>query len=167
MTLDEAKQEFIQSWGVLGSSWGINKTMAQIHALLLIATEPQSTEEIMSALHISRGNANMNIRALIDWGIVSKTFKAGERKEFFIAEKDIWETAKQVVIERRKRELEPLLKALKQVNDLDDNTSEEAKEFKKITHQISNVAQKTDAMLTRLVKADQHWFVGSLFKFMK
>ena len=66
MDLQEGKEKFIQSWGALGSSWGVNRTMAQIHALLLISPEPMSAEEIMEELKISRGNANMNIRALIE-----------------------------------------------------------------------------------------------------
>ena len=83
MHYDEAKSKFIQAWGTLGSAWGINKAMGQIHALLLISGEALSTEEIMEALHISRGNANMSIRGLIDWGIVKKEFKPGERKGEF------------------------------------------------------------------------------------
>ena len=70
MTLDEGKESFIQSWGTLGSSWGITRTMAQIHALLLVSPEALSAEDIMAQLQISRGNANMNIRALIDWNLV-------------------------------------------------------------------------------------------------
>ena len=89
MKLTEGKEKFIQAWGTLGSSWGINRTMAQVHALLLIAPESLCAEDIMEELNISRGNANMNIRALMDWGLVSKELKSGERKEFFSAEKDI------------------------------------------------------------------------------
>jgi len=87
MEFKEAKNKYIQTWGALGSQWGINKTMAQIHALLMISIEPLSIEEIMDELQISRGNTSMNIRALIDWGIVFKESKSGERKEFFTAER--------------------------------------------------------------------------------
>ena len=105
MNLEEAKIEFVQSWGVLGSSWGINKAMAQIHALLLISPEALSAEEVMDKLQISRGNANMNLRALIDWGIIHKELRIGERKEFFKAEKDIIELARIITAERRKKKL--------------------------------------------------------------
>ena len=81
MEFKQARQKFIQSWGTLGSNWGINKTMAQIHALVLVSAKPLSTEEIMEELSISRGNANMNVRALLDWGLVEKQFVVGERKE--------------------------------------------------------------------------------------
>jgi DNA-binding transcriptional regulator GbsR (MarR family) len=127
MQIDEAKQKFIQTWGALGSSWGINKTMAQIHALLLVATEPLSAEDIMEQLQVSRGNVNMNLRALMDWGIVSKENKIGERREFFVADKDIWAVARQISRERRKREIEPMIKVLndlKAVNGSDAETKE-------------------------------------------
>ena len=79
MKLKEAKEQFIHAWGTLGSNWGINKTMAQVHALLLVSPDPLSAEEIMAELNISRGNANMNLRELIEWGIVNKIHKSGER----------------------------------------------------------------------------------------
>src|SRR3954471_20846731 len=99
MELKEAKDKFLNAWGTLGSNWGINRTMAQIHALLLISPNSLSAEEIMEDLKISRGNANMNLRDLIDWGLIYKEIKAGERKEFFHAEKDIWKAAKQIIKE--------------------------------------------------------------------
>ena len=80
MKNQEAKQEFINLWGVLGSQWGINRSMAQIHALLLLTPETLTTEEIMEQLQLSRGNANMNIRELINWNLVYKQFVPGERK---------------------------------------------------------------------------------------
>ena len=132
MELNEAKQKFIQSWGMLGSNWGINRTMAQIHALLLVSTTPISTEDIMAELQISRGNANMNIRALIDWGIVTKEFVPGERKEFFVADKDIWAVARQIAKQRKQREIEPLLKVLNDAKAL-DSKDEEAEKFKEVT----------------------------------
>ena len=108
MDLIQGKEKFIQSWGTLGSNWGINRTMAQVHALLLISPKALTAEEIMEQLKISRGNANMNIRALIDWNLVHKELKPGERKEYFCAEKDMWEVVRQIIIHRKKKELEPL-----------------------------------------------------------
>ena len=96
MNYHEGKHKFIQAWGTLGSSWGINKVMAQIHALLLISPKSLTTDDIMEELKISRGNANMNIRALMDWGIVEKELIVGERKDHYRAGKDIWELARQV-----------------------------------------------------------------------
>ncbi|WP_431198790.1 GbsR/MarR family transcriptional regulator [Mucilaginibacter sp. P25] len=87
MELAEAKLKFIEAWGKLGSEWGINRTMAQVHALLMISPEALTTEEVMAELSISRGNANMTLRDLIDWGLVEKRHKTGERKEFFTPKK--------------------------------------------------------------------------------
>lgn len=115
MNLPEGKDKFLQSWGAFGSSWGVNRTMAQIHALLMIAPEALSADDIMEELKISRGNANMNLRALIDWGLVYKELKAGERKEYFVAEKDMWKVVKNIIIQRKKRELERSVAAYAQV----------------------------------------------------
>jgi len=166
MELIEARNKFIQAWGTLGQSWGINKTMAQIHALLLISHEPLSTEEVMQELNISRGNANMNIRALIDWGLVFKEFKPGERKEYFTSEKEMWEVTRQVIAERRKRELEPVLKVLNQVKEVGEDTPE-AKEFKTITTEISKFADQADQLLNKMARMDRHWFFGPLMRLFK
>ena len=163
MQYDEAKYKFIQAWGTLGSSWGINKAMAQIHALLIISTEALSTEQIMEELQISRGNANMNIRALMDWGIVQKEFKVGERKEFFVAGKDIWELARQVSRERRKREIEPILKVLHQVQSV-EGKDEEIEEFKKVTSDLQDFSLKVDGMIDKFTQSDKNWFYKLLLK---
>lgn len=168
MKLAEGKEKFIQAWGTLGSSWGINRTMAQVHALLLIAPEVLSAEDIMEELNISRGNANMNIRALMDWGLVSKELKPGERKEFFSAEKDIWKVATQVVKERRKRELEPVLKVLNELNNIEgDKKDKRIKAFTDSIGQINSVVSKADKTLETFIKADENWFVSSFMKLMK
>jgi DNA-binding transcriptional regulator GbsR (MarR family) len=168
MKLAEGKEKFIQAWGTLGSSWGINRTMAQVHALLLIAPDSLSAEDIMEELNISRGNANMNIRALIDWGLVSKELKSGERKEFFSAEKDIWKVATQVVKERRKRELEPVLKILNEISNIEgDKKDKRIKAFTDSISQINNVVSKADKTLETFIKADENWFVSSFMKLMK
>ena len=163
MEYREGKEKFIQAWGALGSSWGINKAMAQIHALLLISKNPLSTEEIMEELKISRGNANMNIRALIDWGIVQKENKLGERKEYFTAGKDIWELARQVSRERRRREIEPIIKILEQVQDVKGNDMN-VEEFKEVTKDLRDFSLKVDGVLDKFIKSDQNWFYKLLMK---
>jgi DNA-binding transcriptional regulator GbsR (MarR family) len=159
----EAKSKFIQAWGTLGSSWGINRAMAQIHALLLISTESLSTEDIMGELQISRGNVNMNIRALMDWGIVEKEHKIGERMEYFTAGKDIWELARQVSKERRRREIEPIIKVLNQIQTVSGNT-DEIKEFKNVTGELRDFSLKVDGLLDKFTKSDQNWFYKLLMK---
>ena len=112
MKLSEAKQQFISTWGAMGTHWGINRTMAQVHALLMISPDPLTQDDVMAQLNISRGNVNMNIRDLIDWGLVDRVLIQGERKEYFTAEKDIWKVARQIIKERKKRELDPMMKLM-------------------------------------------------------
>ncbi len=166
MELQKSKEKFIQSWGVLGSHWGINKTMAQIHALLLITPEVLSTEEIMDELHISRGNANMNIRALMDWGIVTKKFKTGERKDFFFADKDIWEIARKITKERSKREIEPVIKVLNELKNVKGKEAE-VKQFKQTIIDLESFTSKLNSVVDKFVKSDEHWFYKNLLKMVK
>jgi len=163
MKYEEAKHQFIQAWGTLGSSWGINKAMAQIHALLLITPGSLSADEIMEELQMSRGNVNMNVRALIDWGIVRKENRAGERRDYFSADKEVWELAKQVSRERRRREIEPIIKVLGTVQKV-EGSSKEVKEFKEVTKNLGDFSQKVDGVLEKFVKSDQNWFIKLLMK---
>ena len=168
MKLSEAKAQFIQTWGSLATQWGINKTMAQIHALLLITPNPLSQDDLMEELSISRGNANMNIRELIDWGLVDRVIIPGERKEFFLAEKDIWKVSRQIVKERKKRELEPLNKVLEQLQEIEgDKRNAEVKAFTETIGNIRKFVNQTDKSLDTLIKADENWFWGSLIKMIK
>jgi DNA-binding transcriptional regulator GbsR (MarR family) len=168
MELKEAKEKFIHAWGTLATNWGINKTMAQVHALLLVSPEPLNAEEIMAQLNISRGNANMNLRDLMDWGIVSKIHKSGERREYFWAEKDIWEVAKQIAKERKKRELEPIIKVLGQLQKVEGDPKEtDHKAFTETVANINAFAQNADGMIDKLIKADENWFLGSVMKMFR
>ena len=168
MEFKEAKNKFVQTWGALGSQWGINKTMAQIHALLMIAPEPLSMEDVMEELQISRGNASMNLRALMDWGIVYKEFKQGERKEFFIAEKDLDELAVKIAQERSKREIKPALKVLKEVSSaVKENKTDEAKHFTEQTTKLYDFVLKADNMLEKATEFKENWLGKLVMKIMK
>jgi DNA-binding transcriptional regulator GbsR (MarR family) len=168
MKLAEAKQQFIASWGAFGTHWGINRTMAQVHALLLVSADPLSQDDVMEQLNISRGNANMNIRELIDWGLVDRVILPGERKEYFTAEKDIWKVARLILKERKKRELDPMLKLLDQLENVEgDKKDKQVKQFTDTVAGIRRFGSQADKMLDVLVKADENWFVGSLMKFFK
>jgi len=167
LDLDEAKYKFIQEWGVLGSSWGINRAMAQIHACLLLSPDSKTTDEVMEELKISRGNANMNMRALIDWGLVFKEFKPGERKEYFYAEKDLWTVMKQIAKERRKREIIPIRDVLAEVSTAQVGDSADGKEFKKVTKDIDSIISKFDGLIEMASKSDKNWFLKILSKLVK
>lgn len=110
-----AKDKFILHWGEMGTRWGINKTMAQVHALLFITETPLSAEDIMEELQISRGNASMSLRELMNWGVVTKMHLKGERKEYYSTEKDVWEFIKIIARERKKREVDPTVATLREI----------------------------------------------------
>lgn len=168
MKITEARQQFISSWGAFGTHWGINRTMAQIHALLLISPDPMTQDDIMEELNISRGNTNMNIRELIDWGLVERVLLPGERKEYFSAEKDMWKVIRQIVKERKKRELEPMLKLLDQLEEVDgDKREKNVKAFVEVVSGIKKLGKQADKTLDIMVKADEHWFLGTMMKFFK
>ena len=167
MKFKEAKNKFIQTWGALGSQWGINKTMAQIHALLMVSNDAISMEDIMEQLQISRGNASMNLRALMDWGIVYKEYKAGERREFFTAEKDLDELAVKIARERSKREIKPALKVLKEVSSIEANNSDEANHFINQTTKLYDFVLKADNMLEKATEFKDNWLGRLVLKIMK
>lgn len=168
MKLEEAKQQFISSWGAFGTHWGINRTMAQIHALLMISSDPITQDDIMEQLNISRGNVNMNIRELISWGLVDRVILPGERKEYFTAEKDIWKVATQITRERKKRELDPMLKLLTQLEKVEgDKRDKEVKQFLDTITSIKKLGGQADKMLDIMTKADENWFLSGLLKVFK
>ncbi len=168
MNFEQGKQEFLGTWGTLATQWGINRTMAQIHALLLISPEALSAEEIMEELSISRGNANMNIRELITWDLVKKILKPGERKEFFEAEKDMFEIFKRVARERKRREIEPVLKVLEQLSSIEeDSTSVDVVQFRKTVKNMTEFVSNANKTIDTIIKADENWFFSSIFKLMK
>lgn len=103
---------FVEFWGEMASRWGINRTMAQIHAFLFANEEPVDTDTIMAQLGISRGNANMNLHSLLDWNLVRKVQRPGSRKDFYTAEKDVWELSARIVRERKRREVRPVREQL-------------------------------------------------------
>lgn len=112
-----AQDRFVEAWGRMGSVWGISRTMAEVHALLYITGEPMCTDDVMERLEISRGNASMSLRALLDWGIVARAHKRGDRKDYFQAEQDVWSIFRAIARERMKRELDPLLVSLHEIRD--------------------------------------------------
>ncbi|MCC6722436.1 MAG: transcriptional regulator [Bacteroidia bacterium] len=149
VNIAEAKNQFITTWGNFGQQWGINKPMGQIHALLLISSEPLCTLQIMDKLQISSGNANTNVRALVNLGLLYKVRVLKDRKEYFKAEKDIEIISKILNNERKKREFDPLIISLLKIDKNISNTPQ-TKEFKKIVKKISSFVSKTDRNMNKI-----------------
>ena len=112
--LPELQERFVLHWGEMATSWGINRTMGQIHALLFISPEPLSADDIVERLKISRGNASMNLRALEDWGVIQRVHYTGERREYFRPLTDPWELFRTLMRERKRREFDPTMRSLRQ-----------------------------------------------------
>lgn len=143
-----AQDTFIRRWGEMGQTWGINRTMAEIHALLYIAGKPQCTDDVMQRLHISRGNASMSLRALCDWGVISRIHLRGERREFFVSVEDVWEIFSIIVTERKRREMDPVLETIKQCRRMLDAANIGRKE-----------SRQSDVQLTRKRLANMEEFM--------
>ena len=111
--LRDAQHRFIALWGDMGSHWGVPRSMAEIHALLFIAGEPLTADEIMERLGVSRGNVSMTLRSLVEWGIVSRSHRREDRRDRFAAEQNVWKLLITVLRVRKRREIDPLLESLR------------------------------------------------------
>ncbi len=166
-TLKSAREEFICQWGALGTQWGISRTMAQIHALLLISPVPLSTDEVMEALQISRGNANSNLRALVDWKLLRVVLRKGERKDYYEAEKDVWNIFRAIARERRKREIEPALQVLQGCADRTrDLAGEEARVFHTQLAALAEFVSTANTLMEKIAEADQSAILTKALKLL-
>src|SRR5213075_1043203 len=143
-----AQDLFIRRWGEMGQTWGINRTMAEIHALLYITAQPRCTDDVMERLHISRGNASMSLRALCDWSIIRRMHRRGERREYFESLGDVWEMFSIIAAERKRREMDPVLETIKQCQKMLDESS-----------LGKTAARREDVQLTRQRLAGMEEFV--------
>ncbi len=168
MQLKDAKTEFIQTWGSLGSAWGISRSMAQIHALLLTSVTELSTEEVMEATQLSRGNVNINLRELVNWRLVAKQNKLGERKEFFAANYDIWSVAQNIARERKERELQPVQALILQLKQATlEGEDDEVAHFKKIINELHDFVSQMDQLSELLLKLNDNTFFKKMIKMIR
>lgn len=166
MDIEQGKQKFIESWGQMAGDWGINKTMAQVHALLMIAPEPLCADQVMEQLDCCRGNVNMNLRALVEWELAHKTQVAGDRKEYFVAEKDMWKVVRQIIIHRKKKELEPMIKVLDEVSNVEPSCPA-SRAFSETVRELKVFSSKANRTLETLVNADSGWFTNIFLKMVR
>lgn len=166
--LAHAHDEFIAHWGAMGSAWGINRTMAQIHALLIVTPGAVSTDDVMAELKISRGNAHKNLRELVGWGLVRSVFRKGERKELFEAEKDVWKMFCTVARERKRREIQPAIAFLKGCAQRTKNLrGAEAASFHRQIDTLREFLELADNVLTKIAHAEESRVVPWALKFLK
>jgi len=105
-------KSFVEAWGAMGSLWGINRSVARVHALLMASEEPISLEEIAERLQISKGNASMSLRELRTFGVVRQVEAPGDRRDFYVTEPDVWTMFFRILRERKRREFDPALDAI-------------------------------------------------------
>ncbi|MFO8100346.1 MAG: hypothetical protein R6T83_12090 [Salinibacter sp.] len=166
---------FVAFWGTMASSWGINRTMARVHALLYCAERPLNTDDIMGRLQISRGSANMNLRALVDWRLAEKTTVPDSRKDHYTAEKDVWRIMARVIEERERREVRPVRQHLRDcVDDLqpagDASLSEKDRilyeRLQNLTELMTVVEEVSEALLP-LIKTREPDRIRQLVSFIQ
>ncbi|MEM7642369.1 MAG: GbsR/MarR family transcriptional regulator [Pseudomonadota bacterium] len=115
MTLTDLQQDFILHFGEMGNRWGINRTVGQIYALLFLSEEPLNAEQITAALSISRSNTSMGLKELQSWNLTRQKSRPGDRRDYFTTPDDLWEIVRTLVAERRKREIDPTLTKLREL----------------------------------------------------
>lgn len=166
MEFSDSKEKFISEWGKLCMNWGVKRAMGQIHGALLISERSLCADEVMGILKMSRGNVNMNIRELIDWGLVHKVLITGERKEFFEAEKDFWKVFKLIVMRRKLKELDPMIQLLEQSSCVEAKCPE-SDEFCKVIKELSHFSTKAEKVLDIFVTNESKLLSSSLMKMMR
>ncbi len=154
--LTAARDEFISQWGAMGGAWGINRTMAQVHALLMTSERALTTDEVMADLKISRGNAHQNLRELVGWGLVRNVIRKGERKEYYESEKDVWRMFCTIARERKRREVEPALRALRACEQQTRGLrGDKAAAFNRQIKALAEFLGQAEAIMDRMSKSEQ------------
>ena len=160
------KREFIERWGQISSSWGVCKSMAQIHALLLVSPKPLSATCIIDELNISSGGANTHLRDLVEWGLIYKCEIKGCRKDYYIAEKDILKASKIILENRKKRELDPIVELMNQVDHQQANCPD-SMEFVRIIQEIKTLSTTIENTLDSILNTDKHRMLNTLFRLVQ
>jgi DNA-binding transcriptional regulator GbsR (MarR family) len=163
--LQQARDRFIHSWGEMGSNWGVGKTMAQIHASLMISEKPLSTDDIMKELGISRGSANTNLRGLVDWGLARRVFIKGERKEYFQSEKDVWNMFCRIARERKKREIEPVIDTLQECLGI-VGKEKGSGHFRERLEQLLDLVKTLDYLLGKVAQQERNAVIPRILKLL-
>lgn len=135
--------------------------MGQIHAVMLVSSKDLCADEIMEQLQISRGNANMNLRALVEWRLIEKRHKPGDRKDYYEAQKDFNEVFRIIVENRKKKEFDPLLKLVDELSEVQPMCVD-SNEFCTIVKKIGVYTEKVDRALNVITKSNMDWFSNNI-----
>jgi DNA-binding transcriptional regulator GbsR (MarR family) len=161
--LSPVQQKFVLHWGEMGTRWGINRTVAQIHALLFLAPKPLNAEDIASTLNVARSNVSTSLKELQGWRIVKLVHVLGDKRDHFESMKDPWEMFRIVLDERKRREIDPTMQVLQECiagAEADDETDEYTEERLKA---LRDFFETTGAWYSQL----RHWPTAAVVKFVK
>jgi DNA-binding transcriptional regulator GbsR (MarR family) len=161
--LTPVEQKFILHWGEMGTKWGINRTVAQIHALLYISAKPLNAEEISEALAVARSNVSNSLKELQGWRIVKLVHVMGDKRDHFEALPDVWETFRIVLDERKKREIDPTLAVLRECIAKAGDNSAAGKYTEQRLRELAGFFEITTDWYGQISR----WPTSALTKFMK
>jgi DNA-binding transcriptional regulator GbsR (MarR family) len=161
--LSPVEQKFILHWGEMGTRWGINRTVAQIHALLYLSPRPVHAEEIATTLGVARSNVSTSLKELQGWGIVKRVHVLGDSRDHFESMKDVWEMFRVVLDERKKREIDPTLAMLRECIDEAEKDRETDKYTQSRLRDLADFFETTTAWYGQI----RQWPTRALTKFVK
>ncbi|MCP4728116.1 MAG: ArsR family transcriptional regulator [bacterium] len=151
--MDEKIENFIESWGSMGVLWGINRSMARVHAFLMVADEPVDLDSIAVALNISKGNASMCLKDLRNWGLTHRVNISGDRRDFYVCEPDMWRMFYRIAVERKKREYDPSLESLKSLIEEGD-LNEDSEVYSRLS-QMEYLLSTLDRLLNKILEDEK------------
>ena len=162
-TLSPVQQKFILHWGEMGTRWGINRTVAQVHALLYMSPQPLNADDIVETLAVARSNVSTSLKELQGWGIVKLTHVLGDKRDHFESMKDVWEMFRVVLDERKKREIDPTMRMLHEciVEAEKDKATDEYTEER--LRELHNFFETTTAWYVLV----RRWPTAAVVKFVK
>ncbi len=153
MLKSEEFVRFIESWGSLGVLWGINRSMARIHAFILLSEKPVDMDEIAKVLYISRGNASMCLKELRNWGVIQRVHIQGDRRDFYVAEPDVWKMFFRIAVERKKREFDPALETLQKL--IAGKDMDKVEKVKERLEKIEETITTFDAIINKFLEDEK------------
>src|SRR5580765_1170151 len=161
--LTPVEQKFVLHWGEMGTRWGINRTVAQVHALLFISPRPLNADDIVSTLNVARSNVSTSLKELQGWGIVKLTHVLGDKRDHFESLKDVWELFRIVMDERKKREFDPTLRMLHEcIAEAEKDRTTDAYTQERL-RELYKFFETTTALYLQV----RRWPTAAMFKFMK
>ena len=161
--LSPVQQKFILHWGEMGTRWGINRTVAQIHALLFMSPKPLNAEDIADTLSVARSNVSTSLKELQGWGIVKMVHVLGDKRDHFESMKEVWEMFRVVLDERKKREIDPTIAMLKSCVAEAEKDKETDEYTEQKLRELAEFFETTTAWYAQI----RQWPTGGLTKFVK